>query len=57
MFGPAGIAYVYPIHAKWCFNVVAQRVDQPCAALIRAVEPLCGIELMRRRRDTQRDLD
>lgn len=51
MFGPAGRAYIYPIHAKYCFNTVTQQRGCPCAVLIRAVEPLEGIPLMQQRRD------
>jgi len=50
MFGPPGMAYVYPIHAKYCFNVVTEDVDHPSAVLIRAVEPIEGIRWMQRRR-------
>ena len=50
MFGPAGFAYVYPIHARHCFNVVTETVERGCAVLIRAVEPLSGIDTMVSRR-------
>ena len=58
MFGPAGRAYVYTIHARQCVNVVTEPVGTGSAVLIRAVEPLNGIELMQRRRKTNvlRDL-
>jgi DNA-3-methyladenine glycosylase len=58
MFGPAGHAYVYMIHARWCVNVVTEEIERPSAVLIRALEPLTGIELMqqRRRREALRDL-
>ena len=53
MFGEAGISYVYPIHAKYCFNVVTQTVGRPSAVLIRAIEPVQGFTLMRRRRQIE----
>jgi DNA-3-methyladenine glycosylase len=58
MFGPPGHAYVYAIHAKWCFNVVTQRPGTASAVLIRALEPLIGMEWMQARRpvSTEHDL-
>lgn len=51
MYGPPGHAYVYlnyGIHPL--VNVVTEPVTSPAAVLIRALEPLDGIPLMRRRR-------
>ena len=53
MFGPAARAYVYPIHAKYCFNVVTESPGRPSAVLIRALEPVDGIDVMRRRRSME----
>ncbi len=50
MFGPAGFAYVYSIHAGHCFNIVTGNVGEPEAVLIRAVEPQLGIKTLKRRR-------
>jgi len=56
LYGPAGQWYVYLSYGvHWCANLVADREVNGGAVLLRALEPLEGLDTMRRRRGAVSD--
>ena len=54
MFGPPGYAYVYRSYGlHWCVNFVCEGAGSASGILIRALEPVAGIPVMRRRRGVE----
>ncbi len=50
MWGESGTAFIYNVHKYWMFNIVSHPPDKVGAVLIRAIEPLKGVESLRERR-------
>ena len=58
MFGQGGHAYVYLIYGIYhCLNIVVNQECSPEAVLIRSLEPVDGVDLMKRRRHTDQLLN
>jgi DNA-3-methyladenine glycosylase len=51
LFGPAGHAYVYAIYGRYyCMNITCEKTGRAGCLLLRALEPVAGLELMARNR-------
>lgn len=56
MFGPAGHAYMFLIYGlHWQFNIVTSKTGEPHAVLIRAIEPIYGLDTMAAHRGMSAD--
>ncbi|MEW5974423.1 MAG: DNA-3-methyladenine glycosylase [Acidobacteriota bacterium] len=58
MYGRAGFSYVYFTYGMhWMLNVVTEEEGFPAAVLIRAIEPVEGVEVMKQLRQKTRETD
>lgn len=58
LFGTPGHAYVYFIYGMYeCLNIVAEPAGKAGGVLLRALEPVAGIEIMQRRRSAARRVE
>lgn len=58
MFGRPGTAYVYLCYGMYyLLNVVTETEELPGAVLIRRLKPIWGIDIMRKRRNINQDID
>ena len=57
-YGPGGHAYVFFIYGMYYqLNIVCDGVDRPYVVLIRGVEPIEGVDIMRTRRGPMKDIN
>ncbi len=52
LYEGCGLLYIYPVHGYAMLNVTTAPPEEPTAVLIRALEPVEGLDLMRRNRGT-----
>jgi len=50
MWQEPGVAFIYNVHKYWMFNIVSHKPGGVGAVLIRAIEPIEGIDVMKRNR-------
>ncbi|MCA9382795.1 DNA-3-methyladenine glycosylase [Candidatus Dojkabacteria bacterium] len=53
-FGEPGRTYIHTIHGKDCMDIVTEKEGKPGSVLIRALEPVEGIEIMQLRRSKKK---
>ena len=54
MWKEAGRTFIYNVHKYWMFNIVAHYPDEIGAVLIRALQPIQGLEVMKTNRSVEK---
>ncbi len=54
MYAEPGRTFIYMVHGNWLLNIVAHLKGEVGAVLIRAIEPIQGIDTMRRNRKVKK---
>jgi len=57
LFGEAGHTYVHAIHRYYCIDITTEASGKPTSVLIRALEPIKGIEVMESLRQTNNTMN
>lgn len=57
MWAEPGQLFIYNVHKYWMLNVVAHKPGQIGAVLIRALQPVKGINILRRNRPVKKSID
>jgi DNA-3-methyladenine glycosylase len=57
LYGEPGEIFIYMVHGNWLLNILVDEKDIPAAVLIRAIEPIYGVETMEKRRRVKRIWD
>ena len=57
MWGEPGTVFIYNVHKYWMFNIVSHQTDKVGAVLVRALEPLKGVEALKERRPIKNIFD
>ncbi len=57
LYGEAGKIFIYMVHANWLFNILVDKEEIPAVVLIRALEPLYGLEIIKNRRKVKKEVD
>lgn len=57
LYGEPGEIFIYMVHGNWLLNILVDKENIPAAILIRAIEPLYGLHIIKERRNVKRERD